>query len=83
MNLFSLIYPSETLAGLYNPIDCMNRNLSLTEIEVEIKEKISAELAKLKKYENTSTGNANEASNRWYYFAPILMDKKLRIRKVM
>lgn len=82
MNLFSLIYPSETLAALYNPIDCMNRNLSLVEVEKEIKEKISEKLTKLKKYENTSTGNANEASNRWYYFAPMLMDNNLKHAKV-
>ena len=81
MNLFSLIYPSDTLSGFYNPIDCMNRNLSLIEIENEIKEKISSELSKLKKYENTSSGNANEASNRWYYFAPMLMDNKLKYAK--
>lgn len=81
MNLFSLIYPSETLASFYNPIDCMNRKLSLAEVEVEIKEKISAALVKLKKYENTSSGNANEASNRWYYFAPMLMDHNLKYVK--
>lgn len=81
MILFSLIYPSETLAALYNPIDCMNRNLSLAEVENEIKEKISEKLTKLKKYENTSTGNANEASNRWYYFAPMLMDNNLKHAK--
>ena len=81
MNLFSLIYPSETLAEFYNPIDCMNRNLSLAEIENEIKEKIATELSKLNKYENTSSGNANEASNRWYYFAPMLMDNKLKYAK--
>ena len=74
MNLFSMIYPSKTLADMYNPIDCLNRNLSINEIENEIKEKLVQELEKLKKYENTSSGNANEASNRWYYFSPILMD---------
>ena len=81
MILFSLIYPSETLAALYNPIDCMNRNLSLAEVEKEIKEKVFEKLTKLKKYENTSTGNANEASNRWYYFAPMLMDNNLKHAK--
>lgn len=77
MNLFSLIYPSETLADLYDPVDCMNRKLSLAEIECEIKSKISAKLEKLKKYETTKFINATEASNRWYYFAPMLMDNNL------
>lgn len=74
MNLFSLIYPSKTLAEIYNPIDCLNRKLSLKDIEAEVKEKLLIKIEKLKKYENTSSANANEASNRWYYFAPILMD---------
>ena len=81
MNLFSLIYPSKTLAALYDPIDCMNRKLSLAEIENEIKAKISLKLEKLKKYENENLENAVEASNRWYYFAPMLMDDKLVFAK--
>lgn len=74
MNLFSMIYPSKSLAEIYNPIECLNRKLSLKEIEREIKEKINSEIKKLTKYENTNTGNGNEASNRWYYLAPMLID---------
>jgi hypothetical protein len=37
MTLFCLMYPSRFLADCYNPIDCMNRGLSLSEIEAEIK----------------------------------------------
>lgn len=81
MNLFSLIYPSETLADLYDPVDCMNRKLNLSEIENEIKSKISEKLEKLKSYETTKFVNAIEASNRWYYFAPMLMDNNLEHAK--
>ena len=35
--LLTLIYPSKFLIDSYNPIDCLNRNLSLDEIEQEIK----------------------------------------------
>lgn len=74
LNLFTLIYPSKTLSELYNPVDCMNRNLSLSKIRNEIREKIQHELLKLKKYENTGFLNARKDSNRWYYLAPMLMD---------
>ena len=40
MNLFCLLYPSQFLADCYNPIDCLNRGLSLREIEAEISTKI-------------------------------------------
>lgn len=68
MMLFCLIYPSRFLANCYNPIDCMNRNLSLKEIESEIKLKISE---KLEKYNAPETGKVDK---RWYYMAPLFMD---------
>lgn len=74
LNLFTLIYPSKTLSDFFNPIDCLNRNISLLQIKNEIKAKISAELANLKKYEKTSFLSSRKDSNRWYYLAPILMD---------
>ena len=74
MNLFTLIYPSKTLSEIYNPIDCLNRNLSLSETRNEIRKKIQEELSKLKKYEKIGFLNTRKDSNRWYYLAPILMD---------
>ena len=44
MALLTLIYPSKFLIDAYNPIDCLNRKLSLEDIEQEIKEKIRKEL---------------------------------------
>ena len=68
MSLFSLIYPSLFLIDIYNPIDCLNRKLSLKEIEYEIKSKIMEELDKIPSNENS------REDSRWYYLAPLLFD---------
>ena len=68
MNLFCLLYPSQFLADCYNPVDCLNRGLSLKEIEAEISTKIRA---KLDKYEAPESGAPD---NTWYYLAPLLLD---------
>lgn len=68
MTLFCLIYPSLFLSKCYDPIDCMNRGLSLKEIEKDIGSKIAD---KLTKYEATTSGAQDK---RWYYVAPLLLD---------
>ena len=68
MTLFCLMYPSQFLTKCYDPVDCMNRGLSLREIEKEVKCKIADKLAK---YESIASGRAD---NRWYYIAPLLLD---------
>ncbi|MBR2403830.1 MAG: helicase, partial [Lachnospiraceae bacterium] len=68
MTLFCLMYPSQFLTKCYDPVDCMNRGLTLREIEKEVKSKIAEKLAK---YETTSSGRAD---NSWYYIAPLLLD---------
>ena len=52
MTLFCLMYPSQFLSRCYDPIDCINRGLTLREIEKEIKGKIAD---KLVKYETTTS----------------------------
>ena len=74
LNLFTFIYPSKTLAELYNPITYMNQKLSLSQIRVQISKKIKIELQKLRKYEHGGILNSRKDSNRWYYLAPMLMD---------
>ena len=68
MSLFCLIYPSKFLAECYNPIDCLNRGLSLKDIAQEIKQKIAD---KLTEYENVEDGAEDRS---WYYIAPLLFD---------
>lgn len=68
MSLFCLVYPSRFLAECYNPVDCLNRRLSLKEITQEVKQKISEELTKL---EDPDSGAEDKS---WYYVAPLLFD---------
>ena len=68
MSLFCLVYPSRFLAECYNPVDCLNRGLSLKEITQEVKQKISEELTKL---EDPDSGAEDKS---WYYVAPLLFD---------
>lgn len=68
MNLFCLLYPSRFLADCYDPVDCLNRGLSLREIEEEVGAKIRT---KLEKYVSRQL---DFQDNRWYYFAPLLLD---------
>ena len=68
MTLFSLIYPSLTLIDIYDPIDCFNRGLSLSEIENEIKSELERKLDKI------PCEDSVREDFRWYYLAPMLID---------
>ena len=70
MPLFCLLYPAKRLAECFDPIEVINRKLSLREIKTEIKFKIQRLLDDLK-YKGETTGREDE---RWYYLAPILFD---------
>lgn len=77
MNLFSLYYPSETLANLYNPIDALNKNLSLDGIKKNIGSEIQRLLKSLLYMENTDL----REDDRWYYLAPLLLDQEEFVRE--
>ena len=70
MTLFALIYPSKFLIDAYDPIDCLNRELGLSEIEEEVKGKIHEGLKAIP-HENTLIDDF-----RWYYLAPMLLDSR-------
>ncbi len=71
MYLFCLVYPSETLAEIYHPIECMNEGCSLTEVRERISNKIKSILKPIaRRFEHDS----NREDKRWYYMAPLLMD---------
>ena len=70
MTLFALIYPSKFLIDAYNPIACLNEDLSLKQIEDEVKNKIHEGLKEIP-WENTLFDDF-----RWYYLAPMLLDSK-------
>lgn len=68
MTLFCLMYPSRFLADCYNPIDCLNKGLSLPEIEATIKEKLSLKLQRF------TAGESTFEDKRWYYMIPLVLD---------
>lgn len=70
MSLFCLIYPSESLASCFVPIDALNRNISRTVLMKEVMANISSKIESLAIVEES----AGIADNRWYYLAPLLMD---------
>ena len=68
MSLFTLIYPSIFLINAYNPIECFNNHLSISEIEDEIKSNIQEKLDEIPCEET------KDEDLRWYYLAPLLLD---------
>ncbi|MCR5772782.1 MAG: hypothetical protein K6G87_16290 [Butyrivibrio sp.] len=71
MYMFCLLYPSETLAEVYKPIDYLNAGYTLSEIREELKVKISNLLIPiLEEYEHDSV----REDKKWYYMAPALLD---------
>lgn len=70
MSLFCLLYPSQTLAEIYNPIRHINEGHELNEIEDELKSIIETKLSRLTVYQ----ANPNRVDERWYYLAPMLLD---------
>lgn len=79
MSLFNLLYPSNYLAEIYNPIACMNEKLSLKDLERFIEKKISDKLRLLKVFQSDEA----RVDDRWYYMAPMLFDGSYYVRKWM
>ncbi|WP_444685426.1 DEAD/DEAH box helicase family protein [Alkalicoccus luteus] len=71
MNHLTLLYPSITLAKLFDPVDVLNRKLTLNEIKAEIKDKVKFLLNHVN---YNSAALTNRADKRWYYIAPLLFD---------
>lgn len=73
MALLSLIYPSKTLAGMFNVVEWLNmHDNSLADLQNEIKAKIEKELGYVKsKYQKTDDGRVD---NNWYYLFGMLAD---------
>ncbi len=71
MTLFSLIYPSESLRRLYEPLRCYNAAMTLKDIERDLSAKVSEALRSLAPYAGPDSGREDSA---WYYLAPMLLD---------
>lgn len=73
MSNFALLYPSQTLAGLFDPDAELLKKRSLVEIRAEIIAKLdhmigAAELQRL--------GSSSGEADRWYWAAPLLLDRR-------
>lgn len=75
MTLLSLVYPYDSLADMYDPIDCMNRGLTERQIEKEIQYSIQSKLAAFPEPKERSRDYT-----KWYYLAPMLLDKEENVR---
>ncbi len=73
MNHLCLLYPSFSLASLFDPIDAMNRNLSLQEIRREIGQEIREQIKEIRL---SAQERDQSQADRWYYMVPLLMDRK-------
>ncbi|MCF0241124.1 MAG: hypothetical protein HUK25_00710, partial [Treponema sp.] len=76
MSLFNLIYPSETLATLFDPIDASNSHLSLKQLKKQLESKLSEKLKNLNEY--VSSDVSDREKRKWYYLAPMLLDGKAK-----
>ena len=71
MSLFCLIYPSDFLTKVYDPVACLNERMSLSDIRAHVRGIITEALNRLP--ETVSSGPVDQ---RWYYVAPLLLDDK-------
>jgi hypothetical protein len=71
MTFLCLLYPSITMARLFNPIEVVNRKLSLKDLMEELKVKIEELLSKL---DYISKEDSSRQDDSWYYIAPLLFD---------
>lgn len=72
MNLFCLLYPSESLSNMYSPMETMNAKMSLVQIESGIRKNLKEKLDKLQ--HEYALPLQKKLDERWYYMAPMLMD---------
>lgn len=71
MYVFCLLYPSETLAEVYKPLEYLNAGYSLSKIREELALKIEKLLKPvIEKYEHNSV----REDKKWYFMAPALLD---------
>ena len=79
MSLLTLVYPNQTLADLYNPMEYLNAGiLDLRAIEHDIRVKVRELLAPYRAAQTVDTGLTDKT---WYYLVPMLFDGKSRIRQ--
>jgi hypothetical protein len=79
MSLFTLLFPSRYLSDLYDPEKNLNNDKELSDIIEEIADEIKKDF-----YKNNLDDlvSAEGTSERWYWAAPLLLDKILYGEKI-
>ena len=72
MALFCLVYPSDFLTRVYDPVACLNDSMNLAAIRAQVKAKIESVLEKY-----PESAHVGPTDKRWYYLAPLLLDDEL------
>lgn len=71
MAFLCLLYPSVTLAKLFDPIDAVNRKLSLKDLRKELKLKIEGLISEI---DYISKDDGSRQDDSWYYITPLMFD---------
>ena len=75
MNLLTLLYPSETLSKLFDPIETLNKytNTKSNNFNEQLKGGVIEKIKELCESVNYDE-NDNDGASRWYYLFPLLVD---------
>ena len=79
MSLLSLVYPNQSLANLYNPLEYINAGITdIKTIERDLREKVRQLLVPYRENRQVDSGLTDKT---WYYLVPMLFDGKERIKQ--
>lgn len=72
MSNLALLYPSQTLADVFDPVEAFVRHRTLEDLRNDIAAKIDNLIANAELYR---FGGPSGESDRWYWAAPLLLDR--------
>lgn len=78
MSNFALVYPCETLANIYNPVENLKHKKTYKGIRKDVKELIDARISELGL---RSIGSGTGEIDKWFWAAPLLLDKKDKVSR--
>ena len=79
MNSLLLLYPSNRLSSLFNPVESLNElnNNPNAHFNENMRKKIQEKLTKL--YESINYDTNKRIDNTWYYLFPLIIDEKKNV----
>jgi len=78
MSNFALLYPSQTMADVFDPKAALCHRMSLSDLRVKVAAKIKKLIdeAELRRF-----GRAAGEEDRWYWAAPLLLDRASSVKE--